>query len=43
MNPAVSLAAHCLLDRRNFLAHLVSGLGGISLVSLFVEQDCPSV
>jgi hypothetical protein len=35
---APSLAGHGLLDRRNFLAHLGSGLGGVALVSLLAQQ-----
>jgi hypothetical protein len=37
MNPAPSPAGHRLLDRRHFLGHLVSGLGGIALASLLAE------
>src|SRR5690242_19570967 len=32
------LAGHGLLDRRNFLAHLGCGLGGLALVSLLTDQ-----
>jgi hypothetical protein len=38
MNPAPSLVGHQLLDRRNFLGHLGSGLGGVALVTLLAEQ-----
>ncbi|HEY7314287.1 MAG TPA: DUF1501 domain-containing protein [Gemmataceae bacterium] len=38
MNPALSLVGHRLLDRRTFLSHLGSGLGGIALASLLAEQ-----
>jgi hypothetical protein len=34
----LSLAGHHLLDRRHFLAHLGSGLGGIALLHLLAER-----
>jgi hypothetical protein len=36
--PPLSLAGRALLERRDFLAHLGSGLGGIALLSLLAEQ-----
>ena len=38
MNAALSQTGHRLLDRRNFLGHLGSGLGGVALISLLAEQ-----
>jgi hypothetical protein len=36
--PPLSMAGRSLLERRDFLAHLGSGLGGIALLSLLAEQ-----
>ncbi len=38
MNPALSRVGLRLLDRRHFLGHLGSGLGGVALMSLLAEQ-----
>ena len=37
-SPTPSLAGLRLLDRRNFLAHLGTGLGGVALLSLLAER-----
>lgn len=39
MTPSVSTSGLRLLDRRGFLGHSASGLGGIALASLLAEED----